>query len=148
VIILETPVEDADEAELVRFARKTRKLAGLSGEVAILVTGNRRLQELNRRFRKKNRPTDVLSFPRDGGGDIAISAPLAAENAALYGHNPADELKILILHGMLHLAGYDHETDAGEMASREARLRAMLKLPASLTERAARPSRGNPSRGK
>jgi probable rRNA maturation factor len=111
-------------------------MAGVSGEVDILIAGNRRLQELNRRFRRKDKPTDVLSFPRPEGGDIAISADIALENASRYGHAAAEELKILVLHGMLHLAGYDHEADNGRMAKAEARLRVRLKLPASLIDRA------------
>ena len=92
-------------------------------------------RDLNRRFRRKNKPTDVLSFPRPSGGDIAISADIARENAARYGHSVAAELKILVLHGLLHLAGYDHESDNGRMARAEARLRSQLKLPASLIDR-------------
>jgi len=72
---------------------------------------------------------------RPEGGDIAISADIALENAGRYGHAAAEELKILVLHGMLHLAGYDHEADQGRMAKAEARLRAQLKLPASLIDR-------------
>ncbi len=68
------------------FARQAQKLAGISGEVDILISDNKRLQELNRRFRRKNKPTDVLSFPRPTGGDIAISAKIARENAAHFGH--------------------------------------------------------------
>jgi probable rRNA maturation factor len=107
--------------------------------VDILVSGNKRLQELNRRFRRKNKPTDVLSFPRPSGGDIAISADIARQNAALYKHSPAEELKVLILHGMLHLAGHDHESDNGQMARTESRMRTQLKLPASLIDRAHHP---------
>ena len=131
MIILEASLDGVDEADLNRFARQAQKLAGVSGNVAILITGNHRVQQLNRRFRQKDKPTDVLSFPRtDGdGGDIAISAPIAIENAVRYGHHPADELKVLILHGMLHLAGYDHENDNGEMAAQEHALRKKLKLP-------------------
>jgi probable rRNA maturation factor len=77
----------------------------------------------------------VLSFPRPSGGDIAISAQIALDNAQRYGHNLATEMKILVLHGMLHLAGYDHESDNGRMARAEARLRSQLKLPASLIDR-------------
>ena len=80
----------------------------------------------------------------DGGGDIAISAPIAIENAARYGHQPADELKVLILHGMLHLAGYDHENDNGEMAAQEHSLRQKLKLPGSLIHRASSHGRTRP----
>ena len=130
-------LEKASTAELVRFARRARRLAGVSGHVDIRIAGNRQLQKLNRRFRKKDKPTDVLSFARHNrpGGDIAISAQIAAENAARLGHAASDELKVLILHAMLHLAGYDHERDNGEMAAREAALRRKLKLPHALTER-------------
>ena len=108
----------------------------MRGDVEVLITGNRRIRSLNRQFRKKDKATDVLSFPRSGGGDIAISAELAAVNASRYGHSTVDELKILILHGVLHLAGYDHERDNGEMAAREAALRRQLELPGSLIGRA------------
>lgn len=120
---------------LNRFVRQAQELAKVRGEVDVLITGNARVQELNRRFRHKDKPTDVLSFPRAEGGDIAISADIAAENARRYGHRALDELKILVLHGMLHLAGYDHESDNRRMAALEARLRAQLKLPTSLIER-------------
>ena len=122
-------------AQIQRFVRRAQVLAKVKGEVDILISGNQRLRELNRRFRRKNKPTDVLSFPRPSGGDIAISAQIARDNARLYGHSIADELKILVLHGMLHLAGYDHESDNGHMARVESRLRARLKLPASLIDR-------------
>jgi probable rRNA maturation factor len=141
VIILERALDGVSKASLARFARRAQQLAGFRGEVNVLIAGNRRLQELNRVFRGKDRPTDVLSFPRNiedgGGGDIAISADLARSNAGLYRHSASDELRILILHGMLHLAGHDHETDGGRMAKLEARLRSQLKLPGSLIERAA-----------
>jgi probable rRNA maturation factor len=135
MVILEKRVNGVAAAELNRFVRRAQTLARVPGEVGVLVTGNARVQELNRRFRRKNKPTDVLSFLHPQGGDIAISADIARENARLYGHRSADELKILILHGLLHLAGYDHESDNGRMAAREARLRAQLKLPASLIDR-------------
>jgi len=99
------------------------------------------MRRLNRRFRGENTATDVLSFPSADGagsaGDVAISAEIAARNARHLGHSAADELKILVLHGMLHLAGYDHETDKGEMARKEAHLRRALGLPTALTERAS-----------
>jgi probable rRNA maturation factor len=96
------------------------------------------MQALNRRFRGKNKATDVLSFPSQTpgvAGDIAISLEIASANAAELGHDLATEVKILILHGMLHLAGYDHEIDDGEMLAREAGLRQELKLPVGLIER-------------
>lgn len=108
--------------------------------VNVLVTTSRELQQLNRRFRGKNRPTDVLSFPAAPGtanfaGDVAISAEIAGRNAAQLGHTPAIEIKILALHGILHLAGYDHEHDKGEMARKEAQMRKALRLPVGLIER-------------
>jgi probable rRNA maturation factor len=69
-------------------------------------------------------------------GELAISAEIAAANAAALGHSTETELRILILHGLLHLAGYDHETDKGEMRARELKLRMQLKLPVGLIERA------------
>ena len=135
MIIVEASLDDVDEADLTRFARRAQKLAGVPGDVAVLITGNRQVRQLNRRFRRKDKPTDVLSFSREDGGDIAISAQIATENARRYGHPRAEELKVLILHGMLHLAGYDHETDKGAMAAQESALRKKLKLPDSLIQR-------------
>ncbi len=138
MLIFEIAIKDVSASIIQRFARQAQKLAKVPGEVDILISGNKRLQELNRRFRRKNKPTDVLSFPRPTGGDIAISANIARQNATLYGHSVAEELKVLILHGMLHLAGHDHESDKGQMARVEARLRTQLKLPASLIDRTDR----------
>jgi probable rRNA maturation factor len=121
------------------FAGKAQHALGIRGEVNIRVTSNRELRELNRRFRGKSKPTDVLSFPSampDLAGDIAISADIAAANAADLGHSTETELKVLILHGLLHLAGYDHETGDGDMQARETELRQRLKLPMGLIERA------------
>ncbi|HEU5412757.1 MAG TPA: rRNA maturation RNase YbeY [Candidatus Angelobacter sp.] len=120
---------------LQRFARRAQTMARVKGEVAVLITSRSKVQALNRRFRKKDKATDVLSFPSHGGGDIAICFEIARQNATWLGHSVTDEIKILVLHGMLHLAGYDHETDSGQMARAEARLRARLELPASLIQR-------------
>ncbi len=144
MVILERKLEGVSAAALARFAARARRAARLQGQVAVLVAGDRELRALNRRFRGKDKPTDVLSFPAAGdglAGDIAISAATAARNARLFGHSLAEELKILILHGMLHLAGYDHERDHGEMARREERLRRTLGLPTSLIARARRRAR-------
>jgi probable rRNA maturation factor len=140
VLIVDPTLERISVVQLQRFAGRARKLASVSGRVDILITGDDRLRELNRRFRRKNKATDVLSFPGpDGkGGDIAISSETAAMSASRYGHALEDELKVLILHGMLHLAGYDHERDNGEMAAREHALRARLGLPIALIERTRR----------
>jgi probable rRNA maturation factor len=124
---------------LSRFATRAQHLLGLKGEVSICITSNREMQALNRRFRKNNKATDVLSFPsqtKGTAGDIAISLEIAASNAETLGHSLATEVKILILHGLLHLAGYDHEIDDGEMLEREAALRREFKLPVGLIERA------------
>src|SRR5690349_17413159 len=135
MVLFEKKIDGVSPAALQRFVRRAQRLAKVTGDIDILVSGNRRLRELNRRFRRKNKPTDVLSFLRPIGGDIAISADIACANAAHYGHSAAEELKILVLHGMLHLAGHDHESDNGHMAKLEARLRAQLNLPASLIAR-------------
>jgi probable rRNA maturation factor len=135
VIIFDKPVDGVSHAGLQRFARRAQELAGVKGEVAILITSRRKMQALNRSFRKKDKPTDVLSFPRPQGGDIALCAEIARQNAGRLGHSFTEEIKVLVLHGMLHLAGYDHESDRGEMAAKEARLRARLKLPVALIQR-------------
>lgn len=138
MIIFEKAIDGVSHSGLHRFARKAQKFARVKGEIAVLITSRRKVQELNRRFRQKDKPTDVLSFPAATGGDIAICAEIARQNARLLGHSLSDEVKVLMLHGMLHLAGYDHETDSGEMAAVEVRLRSRLKLPISLIERTQR----------
>lgn len=137
MVIFEKPV-NVSRLALSRFASRAQKAARLRGEVTVLVTGSREIQKLNRKFRKKNKPTDVISFPSDAAGiagDIAVSADIAQANGRDLGHGTAAELKVLILHGMLHLAGFDHEADKGEMARKEARLRRELGLPGGLIER-------------
>lgn len=146
-MILQKKIEGLSEAALERFVVRARRASGLPGTVNVLVTGSAAVRSLNRQFRGKNKPTDVLSFatiasseakPRGRAtlaGEIAISADIAAQNALRLGHSPAQEIKVLTLHGILHLAGFDHERDNGEMARKEARLRRTLRLPASLIER-------------
>lgn len=146
LVILQRKVAGLTEAMVERFLLRARRAAGLRGVANVLVTSSAVLRSLNRQFRGKDRATDVLSFPASSqtfksgrgnkfAGDIAISADIAADNAARLGHSPADEMKILALHGILHLAGFDHERDNGEMARKEAKLRRALKLPSALTER-------------
>lgn len=109
--------------------------------VTCLITDDKEMRGLNRTFRQKDSATDVLSFPLSDdatGGELAISLDRAAEQAAAFGHNLDDELRVLILHGLLHLAGMDHERDHGEMARAEALWRKRLKLPRGLVERAER----------
>lgn len=96
-----------------------------AGEVSVLVCGDARMRALNRTWRRKDRPTDVLSFPSDEPGhlgDIAIDLPYAARQARARGHATAREVQILLAHGLLHLCGYDHETDDGTMFRLQRRL--------------------------
>jgi len=128
------------EATLSRFVARAQREVKLEGEVNVLITSSKELQRLNRDFRGKDKATDVLSFPsvlENGGGDIAISWEIAQANARALRHSLAEELKVLILHGALHLAGHDHESDKGEMQRLENKLRVKLGLADSLIERAA-----------
>jgi probable rRNA maturation factor len=140
MVIFRKTVAGLNERVLSAFVARAKREVGLQGEVNILLTNNRELRALNSRFRKKDAPTDVLSFPaittaEPLAGDVAISVTIAAQNAKQLGHVAAEEVKILVLHGMLHLAGYDHERDNGEMARREQQLRKRLRLPVGLIER-------------
>jgi probable rRNA maturation factor len=130
--------------DLTRFVQTACAAIGLLGEVSILLTTSAAMQELNRSFRRKNQPTDVLSFPAFNlpgepplAGDLAISLDIAAHQALELGHPLATEVKILLLHGLLHLAGFDHEQDSGQMARRERALRRTLDLPVGLIQRTA-----------
>lgn len=140
MIILQKSMSGVNEASLARFLTRAKRAAGLSGNVNILLTSNRELRSLNRRFRQMDKPTDVLSFPasldlRGFAGDVAISLEIARSNARRLGHPVGDEVKVLMLHGLLHLAGYDHETDKGKMARLEDSLRKKLGLPVALIGR-------------
>ena len=151
LVILRKRVGGLTDVALARFVTRAGKVARVRGSVNVLVTTSHELRSLNRRFRKHDKPTDVLSFPPilDVGGfagDVAISADIAARNAKQLGHSPAEEVKILALHGLLHLAGHDHETDDGEMARLEQRLRKSLGLPVGLIERAQEKRGAGPRR--
>jgi probable rRNA maturation factor len=144
LVTFQKRVTGLTELALARFTARARCAAGLRGTVNVLVTANSEMKSLNRRFRGKDKATDVLSFttPPDSvgkelAGEIAISAEIAAQNAHILGHTAAQEVKILVLHGILHLRGYDHERDNGQMARREKQLRAQLRLPDGLIERAS-----------
>lgn len=120
------------------FARKLQREVAKGRPFHALVTGDAELARLNRDFRGKDYATDVLSFPSGTKpflGDLAISAARARAQAREFGHSTEDEIRILMLHGVLHLTGMDHETDAGAMARAEKRWRARLGLPNSLIER-------------
>ncbi len=127
-------------APIERFARRLEKEVAGNRYFDTLITGDAELQRLNRDFRGKDYPTDVLSFPvaAEGGrflGDIAISLGRARAQAREFGHTVEREVQILMLHGVLHLAGFDHETDTGAMAGAERRWRAKLGLPNGVIER-------------
>ncbi len=125
---------------LEKFARQVRRELRLDGrEVAICLVSDAEMARLNKTYRGKQDPTDVLSFPASEEvasrrasskslGDIAIAPMVARRNAKRYGRTLPDELRILILHGVLHLMGYDHERDSGQMERRERLLRRRLGL--------------------
>jgi probable rRNA maturation factor len=129
--------------EIGDFLTQAVEAAELDGGVSVLLTGDEEIRRLNREFRHKDKATDVLSFPAFQmagrlrlAGDLAISVETAAREAASLGHPLSVELKILLLHGILHLAGWDHEADGGEMARKEEILRRQLGLTQGLIERA------------
>ena len=144
-----TPGTALNKFSLTRFLNRARTAIGLSGQVDVLLTSDAELKRLNRTFRGKNKATDVLSFPADPfpglpleaqhAGDLAISLDTAAVQATRFDHTLEVEVKILLLHGLLHLAGEDHEADTGQMAARELTLRQRFKLPATLIERVTVP---------
>jgi probable rRNA maturation factor len=128
---------------LAGFLKLAQAAVRLKGQVNVLFTTDTAIRRLNRQFRGKNKATDVLSFPAGGigaeeiAGDLAISVPTALRQAIEQGHSLSTEAKVLMLHGLLHVAGYDHEADSGQMARRERLLRTRLRLPQGLIERVA-----------
>ena len=152
MVIFRKRIAGLSPSTLERFVLRARKSMSLRETVNVLVTSSHELRSLNRQFRGVDKPTDVLSFPSPDAahreakrlaGEVAISVDIARENADRLGHSVADEIKILALHGILHLAGYDHENDNGEMARKEMRLRRNLKLEIGLIERTPAPARVN-----
>jgi probable rRNA maturation factor len=123
-----------DAGRLRRLLRSAARALRTSGEIALVLAGDGLLHRLNRDYRRRDRPTDVLSFPgagaREGLGDVVISVPAAERNASRLGRTLAGELDVLALHGFLHVLGHDHETDDGEMDRLEHRLRRRLGVEA------------------
>ncbi len=131
---------------LARMAPKRAR-----GSVTVAILSDTKVRALNRKYRGKDEPTDVLSFPVGSGGvfgskerkplptpflgDIAISRGIARKQSKLLGHSLTVEVRVLALHGLLHLLGYDHESDRGQMARAEARLRRKAGLPLGLIAR-------------
>ncbi len=130
---------------LRQFARTLADEVSAGRAFCCLITDDDEIRGLNREFRKKDYATDVLSFPADQGGhlprdghtlgDIAISLDRAEHQANALAHTTEQELQILMLHGVLHLTGLDHEQDRGEMADAERHWRERFGLPAGLIER-------------
>jgi probable rRNA maturation factor len=140
VALVVTPADRVAVRGLAAWLVRTAPRA-LSGTVTIALVTDQRMRALNRQFRGVDASTDVLSFPAaEAGnlGDIAIARGVAGRQAKAAGHSAGAELRVLALHGLLHLAGYDHETDDGEMARVEARLRRKGGLTGGLIERAGR----------
>ena len=148
------PQVEVRPAGVLRFARKLQAQVAGGRPFDCLVTGDAHMRRLNREFRGKDYPTDVLSFPsgdtqarmRKTGdknrspippraGDIAISLPRARAQARRFGHSTEQEIRVLMLHGLLHLLGQDHSSDSGRMARAEKRWRVRLRLPDGLIER-------------
>ncbi len=128
-----------DKKLLEDFAASLRDGLAKGREFHCLISGDAELRALNAAYRRKDYPTDVLSFPGDGDylGDIAISLARARAQARTYGHSVEDEIRILMLHGVLHLKGMDHESDSGRMARAERSWRRKFGLPNGLIERVA-----------
>jgi probable rRNA maturation factor len=131
-LLFQHPTRKVRRAELRAFWTQATEALGTA---TCLITTDDELRRLNREFRKKDCPTDVLSFP-GAPAELAISFDRAAEQAAQLGHSVDAELRVLMLHGLLHLSGLDHETDSGEMARAEALWRKKFRLPVGLIERA------------
>jgi probable rRNA maturation factor len=125
-----------------RFARRLQREVAKGQPFGCLIAGEAELRRLNREFRGFDYPTDVLSFPAaapsDHLGDLAISLGRARAQAREFGHDIEQEVEILMLHGVLHLLGHDHETDKGQMARAEKRWRTRLGLANGLIERVRR----------
>ena len=140
---------DLRRGAVERFARRLQSEIAKGRAFDCLITGDAELRRLNRDYRGKDYPTDVLSFPSglsacpsgvglpacQALGDIAISLPRARVQSREFGHTPEQEIQILMLHGLLHLLGMDHESDGGQMARAEKSWRARLGLPNGLIER-------------
>ena len=130
----------SEKRALLQFVHDLETRVAGSRPFVCLLTDDAELRRLNRDFLAHDYPTDVLSFPTNGSrgelGEIAISMERAAAQAAEFSHTCLDEVRVLMLHGVLHLTGLDHETGAGRMAREEKRWRAEFGLPETLIARA------------
>ncbi len=138
-LLFHVPAHGLSRRALREFASGLKDRLAAGRPFCCLIASDDELRDLNRRFRKKDYTTDVLSFPpaepNGSLGQLAISWDRARAQAAEYGHSAAEEVRILMLHGVLHLTGLDHEKDRGEMARVETRWRKRLNLPPGLIAR-------------
>ena len=109
-------------------------------DVELIITDNDEIQTINKKHRNVDKPTDVLSFPYKDMpyaplGSVVISQDMVLQKAKEFGHTPIDEFTLLYIHGLLHLLGYDHECDKGEMRKKEEELIGLFSLPKSLIVR-------------
>jgi len=109
-------------------------------DIELVITTNDEIQQINKEYRNIDKPTDVLSFPYEEMpmsplGSIVVSEEFVITKAEEFGHAPQDEFALLFIHGLLHLLGYDHEIDAGEMRAEEEKLIHKFNLPESLIVR-------------
>ena len=117
------------QREVAAFARKVLLATGEEiGEISIAFVDDATIRGLNRKFRNKNKPTDVLTFPGENACEIVISIDQARRQALNEKHSLATELRYLLIHGILHGLGYDHETDKGEMNELEVKVREKVGL--------------------
>lgn len=127
-----------DTSEICMFLKLLSNDLGRSREFSVVVSSDEAVRRANRSFRNQPETTDVLSFPDIEGdylGDILISAARAAQQASEYGHSLEAEIQTLALHGFLHLNGFDHEGDDGQMEEAEERLRKRYGLPSGVIAR-------------
>lgn len=139
-LILRRRYAALNRLSLRQFAAILSSEIGRGRPFDTLIAGDDELKSLNRRFRNKNKPTDVLSFPSGDAamlGELAISYDRAKDQARTFGHSIETEVRVLMLHGALHLAGMDHEIDDGAMGRAEARWRRKLGLPVGLIARSS-----------
>ena len=151
LLVFEPSLPRLPRTALKLFALRLMEEVGGGRGFTCLLTNDKRLRQLNGQWRGKHEPTDVLSFPAAlmpglprtmaaaaPLGELAISCERARAQAAAHGHKMEEEIRILMLHGLLHLLGMDHETDKGQMRRAESRWRRKLDLPTGLIERAGR----------
>lgn len=148
LLISRQRVLQADWEKLRKFLGRLRSAVSRQ-PFSVCLISDRAMRRYNKQYRHQDQATDVLSFPAEKDsaapgdylGDILISVETARENAARFGVKLEDEIKLLALHGVLHLMGYDHETDRGQMARAERRWCGRLGLPAPLTMRSPKQRR-------